>query len=261
MYKKITIVMIFLVSFTAYCKEYTESPYSIISEMIREQAEKDALWRKNEIERLKKEKKIAELTKKEQDEIEKRLKKIRDEEEKKRLYQIEIEKREKRKNSFAVFAAVGYPSDIGVPMYGLTRKTTIEYTLGAEYNRKLNKNWFTGIQLSPYQTGIGRNDQTGMYRGPEFWILPIEAIVKYKFTNKIKGYKPYLKVSGGYPLVFMSDAGEESFSGVANFGIAAGLEANRFLLELNYTTAVLNHDQVDIEIDQAKYMLKVGYIF
>ena len=78
--------MIFLVSFTAYCKEYTESPYSIISEMIREQAEKDALWRKNEIERLKKEKKIAELTKKEQDEIEKRLKKIRDEEEKKRIY-------------------------------------------------------------------------------------------------------------------------------------------------------------------------------
>lgn len=266
--RKYILAILLIAAFTKiYSKEYTESPYSLISGILIDQLDKETKIRQEEAEKLKAEKKIKSLNEKEKKELEKRIKKQKEKEEKaakleekRKRSAEEAEKREKRKDYYTLFATMSYPSYISLPLYSIKRETTAEFSAGAEYNRRINNRIDLGGALSFYQSGIKRKDKSGMYRGPEFSVYPIEIVGKYKTKLKLKDYKLYFKSSAGYPLVIMKNSGEK-VSGLANFGVGTGLQNNRFVLELVYNIAVMEHNELGIEVDNSKLMLKAGYIF
>ncbi len=75
MLKYIMTILFIITTVSASGKEYTESPFSIISEMIRAQVEKESKIKQEEIEKIKEQKKKEEISAKEAKEIEKNMKK------------------------------------------------------------------------------------------------------------------------------------------------------------------------------------------
>lgn len=267
MLKYIIAVLFIMTIISAFGKEYTESPFSIISDIIRAQAEKEAKIKNEELEKLKEKKRKDEITEKEAKEVEKNMKKrlekekkLAEAERKRKEREKESEEREKRKNKFIIKLISMYPNLIQLPLYSIERDANYEAGLEVEYNRKLTNRFDVGTGVI-YSSGISGQDKKGYYRGPDFSIIPVYGVGKYKTKQNIKGYKLFVRGVAGYPIVFMSNSSNSEVTGIVYLGIGTGIDNGRYLMELSYETSVMNVDIIDIEADSSRLMLKAGYIF
>jgi hypothetical protein len=267
MLKYIITILFIITTISAFGKEYTESPFSIISDIIRAQAEKEAKIKNEELEKLKEKKKKDEITEKEAKEIEKNMKKrlekerkLAEAERKRKEEEKESEKREKRKNKFILKLNSMYPNSIQLPMYSISRSANYEAGAEFEYNRKITKRVDLGAGII-YSSGISGKDSKGWYRGPDFSIIPVYGVAKYKTKYDVKGYRLFIRGVAGYPIVFMKKAASSELSGVVYLGAGAGIDNSKYLFEISYETSVMNVEIIDIEADSSRLMLKAGYIF
>ena len=258
---KYIITIFFIITIiSAYGKEYTDSPFSLVSELIKAQSETEAVLKTAELEKLKEKKRIDEINAKRNKEKEEKIRKKELEEKREKEKNIELEKREGRKDKYILKFNIMYPNLVQLPIYSITRDADLEAGLEFEYNRKITKKIDLGAGII-YGTGVSGKDEKGYYRGPEFSVIPIYGVGKYKIQKRILGYKGYIRGVAGYPLILMKESSTTSLDGVAYLGIGAGIDNSRYLLELSYETAIMNIDIVNIEADSSKLMLKAGYIF
>lgn len=255
----ITIFFIIMI-ISAYGKEYTDSPFSLVSELIKSQAETENILKKAEIEKLKEKKKMDEISAKESKEKEEKRRKKELAEKQEKEKKIEMEKRESRKDKYILKVNIMYPNLVQLPIYSITRDAKLEAGIEFEYNRKITKKIDLGAGIT-YGTGISGKDEKGYYRGPEFLVVPIYGVGKYKFQKSFLGYKGYVRGVAGYPLIFMKESSTTSLEGIAYLGIGVGVDNSKYLLEISYESAIMNIDVVNIEADSSKLMLKAGYIF
>lgn len=247
---KYIITIFFIITIiSAYGKEYTDSPFSLVSELIKSQSEAEALIQKEELKKLKEKKKIDEIKAKEN----------KEKEEKRKEKEL-IEKRESRKDKYILKFNIMYPNLVQLPIYSITRDANLEVGIEFEYNRKMSKKIDLGAGII-YGTGVSGKDEKGYYKGPKFSVIPIYGVGKYKIQKRILGYKGYIRGVAGYPLILMKESSATSLDGVAYLGIGIGADNSKYLLELSYETAIMNIDVVNIEADSSKLMLKAGYIF
>ncbi len=142
------------------------------------------------------------------------------------------------------------------------------YNIGAEARVPLSEHWVFGFgfdYLINRRLGMGKKamaesfGQDQYYTSKQFSMLPVFiSIMVYPFGS-FGEYKPYLRIDGGYNVLFTIDNGKNSSGGLYVAG-GVGFELfDRYIVEL-YASRYEAKDN-DNDITYKDIFFKVGYKF